>query len=240
MALFPSFNCPHLLARRFGRERLKKTSARKIDLLLASAYSRERIRIDALKHMSQSVSPRDITQMLKEWSDGKDAILDQLLPLVYAELRRQAERHLRRERQDHTLQTTALINEAYLKLVDQRNVKWESRTHFFAIASQAMRRVLVDYARARKRAKRGGDDMRLSLAAAEQIASNQKPVDLIALDEALTRLTVIDEQHSRVVELRYFSGLSLEETATILNISRATAAREWNMARAWLHRELTK
>ena len=209
-------------------------------MLLASAYSRERIRIDALKHMSQSVSPRDITQMLKEWSDGKDAILDQLLPLVYVELRRQAARHLRRERQDHTLQTTALINEAYLKLVDQRNVKWESRTHFFAIASQAMRRVLVDYARARKRAKRGGDDIRLSLAAAEQIASNQKPVDLIALDEALTRLTVIDEQQSRVVELRYFSGLSLEETATILNISRATAAREWNMARAWLHRELTK
>ena len=190
--------------------------------------------------MSQSVSPRDITQMLKEWSDGKDAILDQLLPLVYAELRRQAARHLRRERQDHTLQTTALIHEAYLKLVGQRNVKWESRTHFFAIASQAMRRVLVDYARARKRAKRGGDDIRLSLAAAEQIASNQKPVDLIALDEALTRLAAIDEQQSRVVELRYFSGLSLEETAMILNISRATAAREWNMARAWLHRELTR
>jgi len=125
-------------------------------------------------------------------------------------------------------------------LVDQRNVKWESRTHFFAIASQAMRRVLVDYARARKRAKRVGDDIRLSLAAAEQIASNQKPVDLIALDEALTRLAAIDEQQSRVVELRYFSGLSLGETAMILNISRATAAREWNMARAWLHRELTK
>jgi len=209
-------------------------------LLLASAYSRERIRIDAPKHMSQSVSPRDITQMLKEWNDGKDTILDQLLPLVYAELRRQAARHLRRERQDHTLQTTALIHQAYLKLVDQRNVKWESRTHFFAIASQAMRRVLVDYARARKRAKRGGDDIRLSLAAAEQIASNQKPVDLIALDEALTRLAAIDEQQSRVVELRYSSGLSLEETATILHISRATAAREWSMAKAWLHRELIK
>src|SRR5438067_635780 len=177
MALCHHPTAPHLLARHFGRERLKKTPARKIDLLLASAYSRERIRIDAPKHMSQSVSPRDITQMLKEWSDGKDAILDQLLPLVYAELRRQAARHLRRERQDHTLQTTGLIHEAYLKLVDQRNVKWESRTHFFAIASQAMRRVLVDYARARKRAKRGGDDIRLSLAAAEQIASNQKPVD---------------------------------------------------------------
>jgi RNA polymerase sigma factor (TIGR02999 family) len=190
--------------------------------------------------MSQSVNPRDITQMLQKWSNGKDEILDQLIPLVSAELRRQAARHLRRERQDHTLQTTALIHEAYLKLVDQRNVRWESRTHFFAIASQAMRRVLVDYARARKRAKRGGDDIRLSLAAAERIASNQKPVDLIALDEALTRLAAIDEQQSRVVELRYFSGLSLEETAIFLNISRATAAREWSMAKAWLHRELTR
>jgi RNA polymerase sigma-70 factor (ECF subfamily) len=178
--------------------------------------------------------------MLKAWSDGNEDVRDRLLPLVYAELRRQAARHLRRERQDHTLQTTALVHEAYLKLVDQKNVKWESRTHFFAIASQAMRRILVDYARTRRRAKRGGGDIRLSLAAAEQIAGEQQTLDLIALDEALTRLAKIDEQQSRVVELRYFSGLSLEETATILSISRATAAREWNMARAWLHRELTK
>jgi len=176
--------------------------------------------------------------MLQEWSDGKDEILDQLMPLVYAELRHQAARYLRHERPDHTLQTTALIHEAYLKLVDQRNVKWESRRHFFAIASQAMRRILVDYARGRKRAKRGGDDIRLSLAVAEQLASNQTPVDLIALDEALTRLAEIDKQQSRVVELRFFSGLSLEETAAILNISRATVAREWNMARAWLRHEL--
>jgi RNA polymerase sigma-70 factor (ECF subfamily) len=190
--------------------------------------------------MSESASSPEITQLLQEWSAGKDEILDQLLPLVYAELRRQAARHLRRERRDHTLQTTGLINEAYLKLVDQRSVKWESRTHFFAIASQAMRRILLDYARARKRAKRGGGDIRLSLAAAEQIASDQKPIDLIVLDEALTRLEAIDEQWSRVVELRYFSGLSLEETATILHISRATAAREWSMAKAWLHRELTR
>lgn len=191
--------------------------------------------------MNESESPPEITQMLKAWSDGSEDVLDRLLPLVYAELRRQAARHLRRERQDHTLQTTALVHEAYLKLVDQKNVKWESRTHFFAIASQAMRRILVDYARTRRRAKRGGGDIRLSLAAAEQeVADDQKGVDLIALDEALTRLAAIDEQQSRVVELRYFSGLSLEETATILSISRATAAREWNMARAWLHRELTK
>ena len=189
--------------------------------------------------MSESASP-DITQMLQEWSDGKDEVLDQLMPLVYQELHRQAARYLRRERQDHTLQTTGLIHEAYLKLVDQRAVKWQSRTHFFAIASQAMRRILVDYARGRHRAKRGGADIRLSLTAAEKIAGDNRPMDLIALDEALTRLAVIDELSSRVVELRYFSGLSLEETAMILKISRATAAREWSMAKAWLRRELTR
>jgi RNA polymerase sigma factor (TIGR02999 family) len=178
--------------------------------------------------------------MLQEWSDGKDEMLDQLMPLVYAELRRQAAGYLRRERRDHTLQTTGLIHEAYLKLIDQRNVKWESRAHFFGIASQAMRRILVDYARARKTEKRGGDDIRLSITTAEKIAGDKKSVDLIALDAALTRLAKLDEQQARVVELRYFSGLSLEETAKTLKMSRATAAREWSMARAWLHRELTK
>jgi RNA polymerase sigma factor (TIGR02999 family) len=178
--------------------------------------------------------------MLKAWSDGNEDALHELLPLVYSELRRQAARHLRRERPDHTLQTTGLIHEAYLKLVDQKSVRWESRTHFFAIASQLMRRILVDYARARHRAKRGGDDIRLSIAEVEETATEPRAVDLIALDEALTRLSAIDEQQSRVVELRYFSGLSLEETAAILNISRATAAREWSMARAWLHRELSR
>ncbi len=192
------------------------------------------------REMTAPAGPTDITELLREWSEGKDEVLEQLMPLVYAELRRQAARHLRRERRDHTLQTTGLIHEAYLKLVGQRHVQWDSRSHFFAIASQAMRRVLVDYARARHRAKRGGDDVRLSISAAEEIASETRPVDLIALDEALTRLAAIDEQQSRVVELRYFSGLSLEETAAILNISRATAAREWSMARAWLHRELSR
>lgn len=193
-----------------------------------------------LEDMSKAAGANDITQMLQQWCDGKKEVLDELLPLVYSELRRQAARHLRRERKDHTLQTTALIHEAYLKLIDQRNVKWESRSHFFAIASQAMRRILVDYARTRTRVKRGGDDIKLSLEAAEPLASNEKSVDLIALDEALTRLALLDEQQSRVVELRYFSGLSLNETAAILHISRATAAREWNMAKAWLHRELTR
>ena len=190
--------------------------------------------------MSKAAGPNEITQMLQEWREGTDHVLDQLLPLVYSELRRQAARHLRHERRDHTLQTTALIHEAYLKLAGQRNVRWESRTHFFAIASQAMRRILVDYARAKKRAKRGGDDIRISLEAAEPLGNVGRPIDLIALDEALTRLAALDERQSRLVELRYFSGLSLEETATILGVSRATAAREWNLARAWLHRELTR
>ena len=207
---------------------------------MASIFSPLTNRAHATNHMSKSASPSEITRMLQEWSDGKDEILDQLMPLVYAELRRQAAGYLRRERRDHTLQTTGLIHEAYLKLINQRNVKWESRTHFYAIASQAMRRILVDYARTRKTAKRGGEDIRLSIASAEKIAGDQKPVDLIALDEALTRLAKLDEKQARVVELRYFSGLSLEETAKIVKMSRATAAREWSMARAWLHRELTK
>src|SRR5262245_35184788 len=189
--------------------------------------------------MTEPSAP-DITEILIDWSNGDGAALDRLIPLVYSELRRQAARHLRRERQDHTLQTTALIHEAYLKLVEQRNVRWESRTHFFAIASQAMRRILLDYARAKKRATRGGDDRTISLEEAQPLGDDGRPVDLIALDEARTRLAALDEQQSRVVELRYFSGLSLEETAAILGISRATAAREWNLARAWLHRELTR
>jgi len=191
--------------------------------------------------MSQPESKASkITQMLREWSDGSQEALDNLLPLVYDELHRQASRFLRKERQGHTLQTTALINEAYLKLIDQRNVNWESRTHFFAIAAQAMRRILVDYARTTHRKKRGGDDLKLPLEEALTIAAEEKSVDLIALDEALNKLAERDEQQARVVELRYFSGLSLEETAEALHISRATAARDWSMAKAWLFRELRK
>lgn len=178
--------------------------------------------------------------MLREWSDGKQEILDNLLPLVYDELHRQASRYLRKERQGHTLQTTALINEAYLKLIDQRNVNWESRTHFFAIAAQAMRRILVDYARTTRRQKRGGDDIKLPLDDALLVAADEKTVDLIALDEALKKLEELDEQQARVVELRYFSGLSLEETAEALHVSRSTVASDWSMAKAWLYRELRK
>jgi RNA polymerase sigma factor (TIGR02999 family) len=182
----------------------------------------------------------EITQMLRELSSGKSEAWDNLLPLVYDELHRQAERYLRRERQGHTLQTTALINEAYLKLIDQRNVNWENRTHFFAIAAQAMRRILVDYAKTARRKKRGGDDVKLSLEKAAMVAAEERSVDLIALDEALNKLAAQDARQARVVELRYFSGLSLEETAEALHISRATVASDWNMAKVWLYRELRK
>jgi RNA polymerase sigma-70 factor, ECF subfamily len=179
--------------------------------------------------------------MLQDWSQGKREVIDELIPLVYDELHLQAKRYLRRERSGHTLQTTALIHEAYLKLIDQKNVNWESRTHFFAIAAQAMRRILVDYARGQKRDKRGGDNIDLPLEDALQIAGkDEKTIDIIALDEALTRLAARDERQARVVELRYFADLSLEETAEALGISRATAALDWSMAKSWLFRELNR
>jgi len=179
--------------------------------------------------------------MLREWSDGDREALDGILPFIYDELRRQAANCFRRERQNHTLQTTALINEAYLKLVDEKHIKWESRAHFFAIAARVMRQILVDYARMKRRSKRGGDAETVRLEDTIIVAGDEgKGVDLIALDEALTRLAEIDEQQARVVELRYFADLSLEETAEALHISRASVAREWNTAKLWLRRELTR
>ena len=163
-----------------------------------------------------------------------------MLPFVYTELHRQASRYLRRERSDHTLQATALIHEAYLKLIDQREVEWQNRAHFFAVAAQAMRRILVDYARTRKREKRGGDDVKLQLDEAINVSTGEKSIDLVALDEALTRLSKFDERQAKVVELRYFSGMTEEETAEVLSISPATVRRDWNMAKAWLHSQLTK
>ena len=177
---------------------------------------------------------------MREWSDGKPEALAELLPLVYTELHRQAKRYLRREHAGHTLQTTALIHEAYLKLIDQKDVEWESRTHFFAIAAQLMRRILVDHARTKHCEKRGGDNLKLPLEAAMLVVVDRKDVDLIALDEALTKLAKIDEQQAHIVELRFFSGLSMAEAAEVLKISRATATRDWAMAKAWLHRELTR
>ncbi len=191
--------------------------------------------------MSQSEpQTHEITEILRQWSDGRQEAFDKLMPFVYDELHRQAARYMRRERRGHTLQTSALINEAYLKLIDQKEVAWQSRTHFFAFAANAMRQILVDYARTKNRQKRGGDEVLVPLEEALVIATPEKNLDLTELDEALTRLEKIDARQSRVVELRYFGGLSLEETAEALHISRATAAREWAMARAWLHRELTR
>jgi len=183
---------------------------------------------------------RNITRMLRLWSDGNREVLEELMPLVYTELHRQAKRYLRRERADNTLQTTALIHEAYLKLIEQKDVRWESRTHFFAIAANLMRRILVDYARSRNREKRGGDIEKLPLEEAILVVGKEKSVDLIALDEALTKLEKIDKRQARIVELRYFGDLTLEETAEALKISRTTVADDWAMAKAWLHRELTR
>ncbi len=182
----------------------------------------------------------EITGMLRDWSDGKAEALDALLPMVYEELHRQAARFLRRERAGHTLQTTALINEAYLKLIDQRDVEWQNRAHFFGIAAQAMRRILVDYAKARHRDKRGGADENLPLEAATLAVSDAREIDLEELDQALTRLTAMDERQSKIVELRYFGGLSIEETAEALRISTATVKSDWRTAKAWLYLEITK
>ncbi len=188
------------------------------------------------------IKPNDITEKLRVWNDNKNDkdILNNLVPLVYDELRQQAHRHLRRERAGHTLQTTALVNEAYLKLVEQRNVSWESRSHFFAIAANLMRRILIDYAKTKHRVKRGGVIDDLPLDEALTVGVNESTFNLLELDEALTRFAAIDEQQAKVVELRYFSGLSIEETATVLKVSPATVKREWLLAKAWLHRELTK
>jgi RNA polymerase sigma factor (TIGR02999 family) len=181
-----------------------------------------------------------VTALLREWTHGSAAAMDELLPYVYDELRRRAARYLRRERVNHTLQTTALVHEAYLKLVDQDRVEWKDRGHFFAVAAQAMRRILVDHAKHKNRSKRGGPGEDVQLDAAVDIATVEGNVDIQALDEALSRLATFDPQQERLVELRYFAGLSLEETAKAMNISRATAAREWQVAKAWLHRELTR
>jgi RNA polymerase sigma-70 factor, ECF subfamily len=181
-----------------------------------------------------------ITAMLREWGGGDRDALEKLMPLVYNELHKQAARYLRRERPNHTLQPTALIHEAYVKLVGQREPNWESRTHFFAIAAQAMRRILIDHARAKHQEKRGGDNITLALDDAALVITDEQNVDLLALDEALDRLSEIDEHQVRIVELRFFSGLSLEETAEALGISRATVAREWSIAKTWLRRELTR
>ncbi|PWT89070.1 MAG: RNA polymerase subunit sigma-70 [Blastocatellia bacterium] len=189
--------------------------------------------------MTASPSEKQITSMLRAWSNGEKHASDELIRAVYDELRRQARRQLRRERRAHTLNTAALINETYLKLVEQRSVRWQDRGHFYALAAELMRRVLVDHARAKLRQKRGGPN-KVEPLGDLQIAIAPIDLDLIALDEALNRLGAIDTQQVKVVELRYFAGLEIAETAKLLNISLATVKREWAAAKAWLKHEMTR
>jgi RNA polymerase sigma-70 factor (ECF subfamily) len=182
-------------------------------------------------------SPGEVTQLLLDWGNGNQAALNRLTPLVYEELHRLAHRHMRLERPNHTLQTSALVNEAYVRLVDQRNLHWKNRAHFFSIASRLMRRILVDLARAHHRAKRGGGALQVSLDEAA-IISRERAAELVALDEALTRLAAIDQRKSQVVELRFFGGMSVEETAEALRVSPITIKREWSTAKAWLYRAI--
>ncbi len=181
----------------------------------------------------------DVTRLLSAWSDGDEEALSALMPLVYDELRSLAAAYLRRERPDHTLRTSALIHEAYLRLVDQKRVRWHNRVHFFGVAAQAMRRVLVDHARSQQQAKRGGGARKVSLEEALTVAPEQAP-ELVALDEAMERLAAIDPRQAKIVELRFFGGLTSEEIGRVLGVSIPTVTRGWRMARAWLYRSLTE
>jgi RNA polymerase sigma-70 factor, ECF subfamily len=183
--------------------------------------------------------PHGITELLARWSQGDEEALDQLLPLVYDELRRLAGAYLRRERHDHTLQPTALVNEAYLKLVRQRNMPWQNRAQFFGVAAQLMRRILVDHARANHAIKRGGHQVNVSLGNIGAFYT-QGEADVLAIHDVLNRLAEIDPDQSRIVELRFFGGLTIEETGEVMKVSHATVEREWRIAKAWLKRELTK
>jgi RNA polymerase sigma factor (TIGR02999 family) len=181
-----------------------------------------------------------ITQLLIAWSDGRREALDDLMPIVYADLRRVAAGYMRRETAGHALQPTALVHEAYVRLVDQKQVKWRNRAHFFGVAAVLMRRILVDHARRRRAEKRGGDWERVTLAGDEVATDTHKEIDVLALDEALQRLAEFDPQQARIVELRYFGGLTIEETAEIVGISAATVVREWRIAKAWLRADLSR
>ena len=184
-------------------------------------------------------APTDVTQLLLEWNAGDQSALDRLAPLVYEELRRMAAQRLRRERADHTLQPTALVHEAWLRLVQTKRMSWQNRAHFLGVAAELMRRVLVDHARRRRAGLRGGGETRLALDEALGV-SNQKEINLLALDDALTSLATLDPRQSRIVELKYFGGLEIEEIAEVVGISPATVKRDWQWARAWLQREISR
>ncbi len=183
-------------------------------------------------------SPQQVSQLLVAWSDGDGAALDKLMPLVHEELRRLAHYYMRGEGPGNTMQTSALVNEAYLRLVDQTNPHWQNRAHFFAISAQLMRQILVDYARKRRSRKRGGDVRQMSLDE-EMIVSEERAAHVVALDDALKSLAEIDPRKSQIVELRFFGGLSIEETAEVLAVSPGTVMRDWTLAKAWLRREIT-
>jgi RNA polymerase sigma-70 factor (ECF subfamily) len=183
-------------------------------------------------------TPTNVTQLLASWSSGDQAALEALTPLVHQELHRLAARYMAGERQGHILQPTALVNEAYLRLVDWKDVRWQNRAHFFGVAAQVMRHVLVDVARTRDRAKRGRGHLHVSLSEAAEVPASQA-VDLVALDDALKTLEQLNARQSRVVELRFFGGLNLEEAAHVLNVSVGTVRRDWSLAQAWLFRELS-
>jgi RNA polymerase sigma factor (TIGR02999 family) len=184
-------------------------------------------------------SSQEITQLLVAWNNGDALALERLVPLVHAELHRLAQRYMAGERPGHVLQATALVNEAYMRLIDWKNVQWKNRAHFFGLAAQIMRRILVDFARAQRREKRGGDALRVSLSEAAGIAQEQR-LDLVALDDALQALEGLDPRQARVVELCFFAGLSYKEAAEALNVSVGTVRRDLNLAQAWLYRELCK
>jgi len=184
------------------------------------------------------VQPAEVTELLRRWSSGDVAARESLVPLVYDQLRRLARYYLASQRSDHTLQSTAIVHEAYLRLAGRDNVHWENRRHFFAVAAQLMRRILVDHARKRNAAKRGGAQLTLLVDEAVE-PSSQRELDLVALDDALKVLAELDERQSRIVELRFFGGLSIEDTSRILEISPATVKREWSTARAWLYEEIS-
>ncbi len=183
--------------------------------------------------------PQDVTLLLRAWSDGDSAALEQLVPKVRNELHRLARHYMRQERPGHLLQTTALVNEAYMRLIDWKNVSWQNRAHFFGVSAQLMRRILVDIARSRPRAAHGGEAHQVTLNEAV-VASPKRYTDLVALDDALNALEKVDPQKSQIVELRFFGGLSVEETAEVLKVAPITVLREWNRAKAWLYRELKK
>ena len=194
----------------------------------------------AIREVStETHSSHEITQLLVAWNNGDRVALDELMPLVHRELHRIARRYMAAERPGHILQTTALVNEAYMRLIDWKNVEWQSRAHFFGLAAQIMRHILVDFARAQAREKRGGGGLQVSLSEAANIDSGQS-ADLVALDDALQSLEKLDPRQARVVELRFFAGLSLEETAEALKVSVGTVRRDWSLAEAWLYRELSE